>query len=859
MPRGKLKHGAIRMTTDDVELRTLITRRPTILVFLPNTNELQRFVVAGAFADLASEYDLRYVVPVADRAKMMAAAPDALREDNTFDLEIAPERFAKWSETFGLACQKLGGRSRSFAIRANITTFDPRDPAFYDRWPRTGRKLLKRAATRLSRSTVIPVRPRRMLATLGNLFDGTGRRWGGVPGDDLSAYQQEASRIIGDLEPHEHIVELLDRQQPLLVIIPTSLLDLFCNDVLFACASENVACLLLQSGWDNMSSKGIIHHMPTIVGSWGPQSSEHAVEIQQARASIVFELGAPHYEFLKPATPVEVAKMRRSLGVSDNERLVLFGGSFRQFDETNSLLRLDAAITEGTLPPMKIVYRPHPWRADRQDEGDFFEQDWQHVLFDPDMRDRYQRARAERGYLKRNVPMFDMSYLAQLLTTVEAVISPMSTLLIEALLLDRPTMAVAFGDGKHAHNPSITAQMTHFSEIKHSPALVWCSDSAAFERDVARLFQPGFAEQTAEKRRRLLSRIVQLKPGTYSERLRTLCRNRLERTARKQRAQRASKRRGHISHAYGANLIARDFADVHLTDPQIPGYWMHGWIPAYHNIHPALIALHKKDGQGASYDYEGQIAEEKETTQQWVSRRDQADFLVANGYKHVRAIGLPITYITDPEPRRIPDSLLVMPPHSHKSHGADDPLAEAYADHIAGMAKHFSHVWVCLHEDDIAKGQWLASFRKRGIGVFPSADQSDPYTLRRLRRVLSSFEYITTNGYGSHIAYAAFCGAKVSISGPFAEFPKDRMTATHAIKMFPELRDAAYDLCTECALRVEFPFLFTEPHEADLLKEWGAEQVGASNRLAPAELALCFKWSDAADAEVKLKRGSYVG
>ena len=71
---------------------------------------------------------------------------------------------------------------------------------------------------------------------------------------------------------------------------------------------------------------------------------------------------------------------------------------------------------------------------------------------------------------------------------------------------------------------------------------------------------------------------------------------------------------------------------------------------------------------------------------------------------------------------------------------------------------------------------------------------------------------------------------------------------------FPELRDMAYHLCTERAVAAEFPFLFTEPQKAHLLKDWGAEQVGASNRLAPAELARCFNWSDTADAEVKLPR-----
>ncbi len=834
------------------DLEDFLDRKPCVLIFLPSTNELQRFVLSGSFQEIAQVYDLHFVVSGSDREKMLAAAPNMLRPENTHTLEIAPERFAKWSELFGLACEKLRDRSPSFAIRANVDTLDIKSPAFYARMPALLRKVSYRVAMRLSRTTMIPVKLRRKFVTLANLLEAAR---GGMTKEGLAAaklYRQDASRIIDGMEPHPDIVALLDRFRPLFTVMPTSLLDLFCNDVLWASESEQVACLLLQSGWDNMSSKGIIHHMPTCVAAWGPQSKEHAQEIQAIPSHKIVCLGAPHYEQLQPANAKAIAHMRRELGVTADERLVLFGGSFRQFDETSALVRLESAIESGALPPMKVIYRPHPWRADRQGEDDFFDHTWQHVIFDPDMRDRYQRARAERGYLKRNVPIFDMTYLARLLSTVDAVISPMSTLLIEALIMDRPTMAVAFSDGKHAHNPSVTAQMTHFSELKRSPALVWCDDGDQFESSISNLLAPKFAARTADNRGRLLAHIVRRKPASYGKRLSEFCQVHFEPSARKLRAVRASRQRGHISHTYGANLIARDYCGLDIPNPTIPGYWMHGWIPAYHNVHTALIALHKKEGQGAGYDFEGQIEHEKQHIEQWVSREDQAEFLRADGYRHVNAIGLPILYIPPANVRRVPNSLLVMPPHSHKSHGPDDPLAEEYAEMVADISKHFEHVWVCLHEDDIAKNQWISSFRKRGIRVFPSADQADPYTLCRLHTILSMFECVTTNGYGSHIAYAAYCGAKTSIWGPFADFPRERITRTHAIKMYPELGDISYELCTGAALKAQYPFLFTEPHKAELHQNWGSEQLGGPSKLDPQDLACCFQWGPTAAKDIVL-------
>src|ERR1044071_2927082 len=97
---------------------------------------------------------------------------------------------------------------------------------------------------------------------------------------------------------------------------------------------------------------------------------------------------------------------------------------------------------------------------------------------------------------------------------------------------------------------------------------------------------------------------------------------------------------------------------------------------------------------------------------------------------------------------------------------------------------------------------------------------------------ISTFEYVTTNGFGTHIAMAAYCGAKVSVFGPFAPFPPERMAATHAVKIHPELLDAACELCTEAAMRRHYPFLFVDPDQAIARPEWGAAEVGERSRVA---------------------------
>ena len=782
------------------DLEPLVATRPVILVFVPNTNELQRFVLSGAFAELAGDRRLVYVLPEQDAEKMRDAAAPVITRANSVTLHVPSNRFEMWVDIFKTGCEHYARLSPSFALREGL----PVDPAWKDAWA--------------------------MAPESRDALD--------------AAFDREVAARLEGTAPLPEIVELFDQYQPVCCVVPTSLLDPFCNEVAWACEAENVACLLLQSGWDNLSSKGLVYGRAPFLGCWGSQSLEHALTIQRLSVKRVAPIGSPHYEFLKPAPAEDVRRLRAQLGVAEGQRLLLFGGSFRQFDETTTLRRLERSIARGRMEPVRIVYRPHPWRASRRHEDSFFDHAWKHVVFDPDMQDRYVREQAERGYIKRQAPMFDMAYLSTLISAADAVVSPMSTLLLESLILEKPTMAIAFGDGKHRYTPEVSAQMTHFDELRGSSALIWCDDASRIVKDTVRLLEWRWDEKRARARRTLIDHVVVREPGSYAERLATFYRARVDPSGRKWRAQRTGVKKDTISHSYGAHVIARRYCGLEESGAVVPGYWMHGWLPAFHSVDPAIIALHKKPGQSEGYDFAAQIREDKARMTQWVSRVDQAEYLRAQGYQQVQAIGLPIVYLPKSTARRVPRSLLVLPPHGHRCHGPSDPLAEAYADAVSTLRRHFDHIWVGVSDHDVANDDWVPSFRRRGIDVFTTADQGSPETLARLQTILSTFEYVTTNGFGSHIALAAYCGARVSVWGPFAEFPVERMMSTHAVKVFPHLLETACELVSESALRRHYPFLFSEPQDALVHAAWGAEEVGEPCRLTPSALRRSFGWEN---------------
>ena len=74
---------------------------------------------------------------------------------------------------------------------------------------------------------------------------------------------------------------------------------------------------------------------------------------------------------------------------------------------------------------------------------------------------------------------------------------------------------------------------------------------------------------------------------------------------------------------------------------------------------------------------------------------------------------------------------------------------------------------VCVNGHDWVRGNWVHDFRDAGFEVIRGA--GDESSLERMASLFAQFEFVTTNGFGSLIAYASAFGARVSFYGPFSE------------------------------------------------------------------------------------------
>jgi hypothetical protein len=274
---------------------------------------------------------------------------------------------------------------------------------------------------------------------------------------------------------------------------------------------------------------------------------------------------------------------------------------------------------------------------------------------------------------------------------------------------------------------------------------------------------------------------------------------------------------------YGASYLIAE----HLGKKKPPisfATWRHGWV--YYNsiIHPEFLT------NGTT------------RTLNLVATEQHVQLLKKFGYKKSVAVGLPYLYGDSVQIERRPNSLLVMPKHTlpYLTHQMDQ---KKFADQIAKLKTYFSTIVVCVHSSCFSNGLWISEFEKHGIPWIMGADTYDKNALERLHCIFDSFEYMTTNTIGSHIAYAAYSGVKVSIYGEYLSFTEKDHRNNPFYKDKPDLLKSALKYSKKDAIQNQYPFLFVTPMEAKVRTNWGKEVTGADYKRSPSEIAELLGWS----------------
>lgn len=226
-----------------------------------------------------------------------------------------------------------------------------------------------------------------------------------------------------------------------------------------------------------------------------------------------------------------------------------------------------------------------------------------------------------------------------------------------------------------------------------------------------------------------------------------------------------------------------------------------------------------------------------------VISRQNAELLKSFGHRNAIAVGAPFLYAQPEHIRRVPGSIIVFPRHSTQC--AKHKVGEDALDYILfikNLKNKFSHVVVSVGMEDVRRGNWTAMLESHDIPWISGAWTYDANALVRMHAMMRQFEFATTNTYGSHIAYAAYCGCKISLHGPKCLLTQAEYDTHPHYRRNPHLARMLKERDLLAEFRSRFPFFCVAPGDAVEQVDWARQALGEENKRSPEEIAELFEW-----------------
>jgi hypothetical protein len=308
-------------------------------------------------------------------------------------------------------------------------------------------------------------------------------------------------------------------EQPDLVLHPTILQGFFINELVPLCREMKIPFVCLMNSWDNPAQKASATGHPDKLVVWGKQTRQHAIKYMKMPPEDILMFGAAQFQlFRKPVTETD-AELRAMFKVPAGKRILLYGGTSKSVAESEHLKILDDAIESGLIPDCHVIYRPHPWRGGLTSlEADFFSCNFRHITMDPFMEAYYRRA------VQTDDKAFDLAdyeVTRRLLHLVDAVTSPLSTILLEAVIHQKPVQILSASEHVDPQAKSLyetAIRQVHFADLT-GDGVLRCSSAAEIPEGCRRLLQLARDPDIREKLRHLASHFVVMDGPTYGERL----------------------------------------------------------------------------------------------------------------------------------------------------------------------------------------------------------------------------------------------------------------------------------------------------------------------------------------------------
>ena len=287
--------------------------------------------------------------------------------------------------------------------------------------------------------------------------------------------------------PNRALAEFLDREQPDVIVHPSVLEGLFINDLVDECRRRGIPSVVVMNSWDNPSTKRAVVGQPDWLLVWGPQTRDHAMRFVGMRPERILNFGAAQFDVFRQTPRFDRAQLCARYGFDPQRPIILFAGANTRTDEFATMCSLDAAIEAGSLPRFNVIYRPHPWGGAGAAGERFLGHTFRHVRIDETMRELLDRV-AHGDSAAITLPDYRDAH--DLLANVDVVVSPLSTIVVEAALHAKPVICFFPEETEQATRHINAIPLYHFEEFFELSDVIVVRNDTALRSALAEIAAP---------------------------------------------------------------------------------------------------------------------------------------------------------------------------------------------------------------------------------------------------------------------------------------------------------------------------------------------------------------------------------
>lgn len=434
-----------------------IADKPTIVVALNSDVSVRSFVLSGAIKELSEQFNIVY----------LCSDNVSIKLKNSFKVDFSNSK-GEWVKLVDYHLWYLAffkNFRRSVGLKHGLSSFKIATLS------KKGRVIMTILSLPIIYEIIMPL--------MENL---------------VVRYDKEIYRYIKEINPET-------------IILPGAAFDSFGLEVMKCARRLSIKTIMAVIHWDFFSNKGLLRAEPDIVCVWGQQMYEMVIGPHKVSETKARTIGVPQFEIYR--NRIEMNEARKNLSLPLDKKILLFAGTGAPFDEMSILKEIDELVGTELPSNVLVLYRPHPEKHKaRKNEKDFKEYKFKNIVLDPENKDR-----------KKNLGETSLEYYANLFYSIDGIISPFSTMTIEAALCGKPCLSIAFSDDLHEWKFEHVLNFEHLLPLQKFDWVSLCKSRDNLQDCLIRLIKTIDEPNISEKIKKDIQYIVYSDDNSYSNRL----------------------------------------------------------------------------------------------------------------------------------------------------------------------------------------------------------------------------------------------------------------------------------------------------------------------------------------------------